>query len=795
MLQRLVAVGTLLALTILTGLFRPSSADDDRPDVVAISDSTAISLFDGARLLAGYGESRRAYSLTPVLTIDPAVDRERLRLEVRLMTELGMYDQADSSLAIALPLVDQDRVYEYYLQRANLNLLSGRFGRALDFLAHTDTAANSAFEAYADYIRLRANLGLERPGPAIEAGERGLRRELPASLTPDFELALVEAYSMGSRPEDALGVVTALKRRIRRSGEMAELLEMDYRLRLEADDIDAARKTAATLSTSYRRTIEAKQVGLDFLDRVPAATLSNDELLGHAGAMVDHGQFRHTRDLLKVLDQRKLNNRQRELRSIVKARYYYYTGEYRRSIALAKPRFSVQAYRRESMLILARSYRQTGDKRKAADVYSYFAKVYPNDVKAAEALYVAARLYESSGARQSSQGALYKLRKSYPSSYFGKMAAYRGAAYYSKAGKHNTSVTILERVVNRSRRTDDAAMYYLADTYGRTGRGEDKQLLLQEIETLKPFSFYLTPDVDPAFHRPPTTSTGEVALDGDTGLLAFLTVVNEHKELARTTLVDAFGSAGGSVVMGREAEKCVTRGTWFLDVGFRDWGERELDRARRRCYESPPALLELGRVYDRYGMPWHGIRLYQRVHDMMHWKKRRAYSEAFRYLMYPVPYPVQVMENAARYDLPPHLVYAIIREESRFDRGAVSRVGAIGLMQLMPETGRYVARELEMPEWGDESLLDPEINLSFGTWYASSLMKSSKGNYLRMLAAYNAGPGNAKRWFDGSQAGNTIDVVDGIDFKETRLYVQRIVESANIYHNLYFDSDSPLARD
>jgi soluble lytic murein transglycosylase len=421
--------------------------------------------------------------------------------------------------------------------------------------------------------------------------------------------------------------------------------------------------------------------------------------------------------------------------------------------------------------------------------------VYPNDAKAAEVIYVAARLYESSGDGRASQNALYKLRKSYPSSYFGKMAAYRGAAYYANAGNTDVSVTILERAVKRSRRTDDAAMYYLSETYGRAGNDKDKLLILKELESFKPYSFYLAPEVDPTFRRPLTTSTGEIALDGDAGLLSFLSAVSERKEAARTTLVEAFGGDGRPIEIDKEARKCLSRGTWFLDAGFREWGERELERARSRCYESPLAMLELGRVYDEYGMPWHGIRLYQRVHDTMHWKKRRGYSEAFRYLMYPVPYPVQVLENAARYDLPPHLVYAMIREESRFDRGAVSRVGALGLMQLMPETGRYVARELEMPEWGDESLLDPEINLSFGIWYASSLMKTAKGNFLRMLAAYNAGPGNAKRWFAGSQDDNVINVVDGIDFKETRLYVQRIVESANIYHSLYFDSDSPPPND
>jgi soluble lytic murein transglycosylase len=225
-----------------------------------------------------------------------------------------------------------------------------------------------------------------------------------------------------------------------------------------------------------------------------------------------------------------------------------------------------------------------------------------------------------------------------------------------------------------------------------------------------------------------------------------------------------------------------------LEVGFRDWAEEELETARLSCMNSPEDLLELARIYDLYGMPWRSVRLYQKVKDSFNWTKRREFSREFRRLMYPIPYPIQVFENSARYDLPPHLVYAMIREESRFDLNAVSRVGALGLMQLMPATGRYVARELEIAEWGEEYLLEPEINLAFGVWYASSLMEVSENDPLRMLAAYNAGQGNAKRWFKKRHGDSSvIDTVDRIDFRETRAYVQRVVESANIYHSLYFD--------
>lgn len=794
MLYRFLAVCLPAALLILPGATRVSLADNDRVENLVVLDSALVSVFDDARLLASFGESRRAFSLTPEPRAVRAIRRDWVDFEVRLLTELGKYARADSLMSVSAP-IDADDWFFHYLRRANLNLLADRPRRALENLAFTDSIPDGGYGAYRDYLRLRANLGMGRPREAVELGEKALHGGPPGSLLSDFEFALIEAYTQADRPKDAIDIVKALKRRVRRSDDVVALLGVEYDLFIQAGDLEAARQTASKLARVYRWSDEAERISLEVMSRVAPGKLGNDELLGYSAAMIAHGRYKGARALIDILDDRRLSNRQREERSIVKARYYYHTGNYRRAAALAKPRFQSPAYRRESVLILARSYRRSGKKREAANVYTYFAREYPNDAKAAEALYVAAKIYRSAGAKRSAQRVLTDLRKSYPSSYYGKMAVYIGARDYLRRGDFDRSVSILERAVRSSRRTDRAALYYLADTFGKMGRNRDKELLLKELRDLSLHSFYVDPVIESTFRRPHTTSTGEVALDGESGLLTFLTRVAERKEAARTIIRAELSGTVENPGLDEETQRCLDRGKRFLECGFREWGERELDHASRKCFNSPAALLEIGRVYDQYGMPWRSIRLYQRVKNSIPWKARAAYSELFYYLMYPVPYPAQVLEHAARYDLPPHLVYAMIREESRFDRNAVSRAGAVGLMQLMPETGRYVARELEIPNWGDEHLLDPEVNLAFGIWYASSLMEISDGDYLRMLAAYNAGPANAKRWFSRrDRASNIVDVVDGIDFKETRLYVQRIVESANVYHRLYFDDDSVTSK-
>jgi soluble lytic murein transglycosylase len=739
--------------------------------------------------LASFGESRSAYTLAPLPPADSEIGRARIDFEVRMLTELGMYERADSLLALTAPLADDGRIVRYAIRRGTLNLMAGRYRQVLDCLAITDSISNPTFTAYLEYLRLKANVGLERAPEAIAAGERLLKIDTPVSLTPESELALVEAYSMAGRPEDALELATDLSRQLNRTRNKIALLGLRYELLWQTDDEDRARSTAVKLARSYQRSKTAQAVSLDVIGNVDRARLKPDELLAHAAVLIEHGNFSAAKRLLKTLDQRKLNGNQREERLIIKARYHYRSGNYRMAAALAKPRFSTPAYRRESILILARSYRRMGKRAEAADLYRYFSELYPNDGKTAEALHVAVILYESTGQITKAKETLDRLRKSYPSSYYGRMATYKSAQRFNETGEYNRSVSVLKRAVSRSRRTDDAALFYLADTYRKMGSGSSYQLLSHELQVLNPYSFYLAPRIEPSFRRPLTTSTGKVALDGEYGLLVFLTTVTERKEAARITVGEAVAAENDPIAMDEAVKECLQRGEWFLDVGFRDWGERELDAARRRCLDSPMALLDLGDIYDRYGMPWQSIRLYQRVKDSINWKQRQQYASEFRFLMYPVPYPVQVLENAARCDLPPHLVYAMIREESRFDRQAVSRVGALGLMQLMPDTARRVARELEMPGWTEESLLDPEVNLAFGIWYAASLAEALGGDYLKMLAGYNAGPANAKRWFNGSTKRSTIETVDGIDYKETRLYVQRIVESANVYHSLYFDAD------
>jgi soluble lytic murein transglycosylase len=147
-------------------------------------------------------------------------------------------------------------------------------------------------------------------------------------------------------------------------------------------------------------------------------------------------------------------------------------------------------------------------------------------------------------------------------------------------------------------------------------------------------------------------------------------------------------------------------------------------------------------------------------------------------LRYPLEYKEIVRGHAENYDLDPALLAAVIYRESKFNAEAVSESGAIGLMQLLPETAKGIAQYTGGTKFRLEDLYDPEINVRYGSFYLKRLLRKYGGNAELALAAYHAGQGNVDEWLaDGK----------GIAFAETREYVDDVLELREIYRRAYGD--------
>ena len=145
---------------------------------------------------------------------------------------------------------------------------------------------------------------------------------------------------------------------------------------------------------------------------------------------------------------------------------------------------------------------------------------------------------------------------------------------------------------------------------------------------------------------------------------------------------------------------------------------------------------------------------------------------------YPLEYEHIVRAHARNYDLDPTLLAAVIYAESRFDPNVESPAGAVGLMQLLPETAEGIALRTGGTRFVVADLRDPEINVRYGSWYLDHLRDRYGGDLRLTLAAYHAGQGNVDRWrAEGS----------GIAFPETRAYVDEVERVRRVYAKAYPD--------
>jgi soluble lytic murein transglycosylase len=154
-------------------------------------------------------------------------------------------------------------------------------------------------------------------------------------------------------------------------------------------------------------------------------------------------------------------------------------------------------------------------------------------------------------------------------------------------------------------------------------------------------------------------------------------------------------------------------------------------------------------------------------------------------------YPVTSLPGGGSTE--PSLLFAIVRQESAFSPDATSRVGARGLMQLMPATAANVAGKLQLPFSLERLTSDGVYNLQLGRSYIEGLIEDFGGSYPLAIAAYNAGPGRVKQWLHafGDPRGRDIGMVDWIEsipFNETRIYVQRVLENLQVYRGQNTDN-------
>jgi soluble lytic murein transglycosylase len=227
---------------------------------------------------------------------------------------------------------------------------------------------------------------------------------------------------------------------------------------------------------------------------------------------------------------------------------------------------------------------------------------------------------------------------------------------------------------------------------------------------------------------------------------------------------------------------------WRVDalraVGLAEFVEGEVDGIARRAAGDPVRLYSVAAVHVEDARYHLAIRILRRAFFQEARAGDSALPRPFWEMLYPLGWRASLEAAASRATVDPLLVAAVAREESSFHPKARSPVGARGLMQLMPDTARPMARQRGLEFRGGDVLDDPAANLDMGASYLAGLVRTF-GEARLAVAAYNAGPGRVRQWLAAGRPDDMEAWVELIPFDETRGFVKRVMLSWDEYRRLY----------
>ncbi|MFN2209728.1 MAG: lytic transglycosylase domain-containing protein, partial [Candidatus Promineifilaceae bacterium] len=261
----------------------------------------------------------------------------------------------------------------------------------------------------------------------------------------------------------------------------------------------------------------------------------------------------------------------------------------------------------------------------------------------------------------------------------------------------------------------------------------------------------------------------------------------QGQEDAEAWLVEQFDlgpeEVSGDLTKDLQEDMRLSIGRRLWELGLQEEAKRELESLRQDFSEDPLSTYQLALFFRDLGLYRSSIIAGSTLLNLAGTHELDAPLFIGR-LTYPVYYADLILPLAEQYGYDPRLQFSLVRQESLFESFARSGAAAQGLSQVIPDTGAWIAEQLDWPNYENDDLYNPFVGLNFGAYYLSQQLEYFDGDVHAALAAYNAGPGNAARWHE--TAGGDLDAfVDTVDFNETKTYVERIYAGYDIYSALY----------
>jgi peptidoglycan lytic transglycosylase len=388
-----------------------------------------------------------------------------------------------------------------------------------------------------------------------------------------------------------------------------------------------------------------------------------------------------------------------------------------------------------------------------AQALEYFKLVlekYPTSETVDRARFAAADIHEYFGRKEEAAMLFGDLAKESAKSPLRDDAAWRLAWLYYRNGDLTSAAGTFKTLANRSSNgpLGTAALYWQARVIEKSGDSDGARPLYQQVFNGAGESYYQT------LARRALRRLGETI---------------EEPKAVRVTPTPATDAP-----IPANLSFHVSRARALSALSLRSLAVAELDTVDRDIKAGQRGFLM--REYFQAGAYGRSLQLANQL------PSSRSDRDLYRY---PLAFWDMIQQKAQERGLDPYLVLGLIRQESLFDVRARSSAAALGLMQLIPQTAARVAKQLGLPTPSQETLFEPEMNLTLGTQYLKDLLQRYSNNWQKAIAAYNAGESAVDRWEKEIPADDIDEFVERIPYVETRGYVKLVLRNHQVYKRLY----------
>jgi len=450
-------------------------------------------------------------------------------------------------------------------------------------------------------------------------------------------------------------------------------------------------------------------------------------------------------------------------------------------LLLSYKKFPSSSYADDSLYFLGRAETSLGREDSAIDYYDKVVKNFTTSNYADDALYRTGRIYFLRDEIDKAKAYYQQIINRYPDGDKAQDAYWEVGWIQYRSGDYSAAKNTFSGMVSRFKGSQiaTAAHFWKAKSHKKLGEIQEAVNIYKEIIAGKSYSYYTfasIKELEEMQISPDFKAVNREAIPDNPDISEVLPEVYKDIENSYTDS----NSINEDVKFSH-----IDKVKELLLLEFYLSADREIEAASKEFEEDNMGILQISTLYLKAKDYVNSQKIIAKYYSKLNSSLNSPYRDYFFYLLYPYGYKEYVDRHSSEFGIDPLFVLAVIREESRFNPKAGSYAGALGLMQIIPGTGKSIANELAIKNYTNDILYDPETSIKMGTYYLKKQMDNFSQNYYFACGAYNGGPGAMKKWISKWGDMEIDEFIEYVPYDETRNYIKKVMASYFFYKTLF----------